>query len=75
MENQKTEQRLVEFSTSRIELVNDGSERQRQVYQLQNRSPSSLRVRAAIAKDSDPVKKIPTWSLYFYALFWHSFSW
>lgn len=56
MEEQKTEQRLVEFSTSRIELVNDGSERQRQVYQLQNRSPSSLRVRAAISKDSDTVR-------------------
>lgn len=51
----KRQQGLVEFSTSQIELVNDGSEQQRQVYQLQNRSPSSLRVRAAIAKDSDPV--------------------
>lgn len=57
MEEQKTEQRLVEFSASRIELVNDGSERQRQVHQLQNRSPNSLKVRAAISKDSDTVRK------------------
>jgi hypothetical protein len=46
---------LVEFSAERIELVSDGRERQRQVYQLQNRGASSVRVHAAISADSDPV--------------------
>ena len=45
----------MEFSTHQIELVNDGSERQRRSYQLQNRGPNSLRVRTAIAADSDQV--------------------
>lgn len=56
MEEKKEKQALVEFSTEGIELVNDGSQRQRQVYQLQNRGPTSLRVRAAIAANSDPVR-------------------
>ena len=48
---------LVEFSEERVELVNDGSERQRHVYQLQNRGPGSVRLRAAVAADSDPVSR------------------
>ena len=55
MEPKTKRQCLVEFSTSQIELVNDESERQRHSYQLQNRGPNSLRVRAAIAAESDPV--------------------
>ncbi|CAI8005307.1 hypothetical protein GBAR_LOCUS4137, partial [Geodia barretti] len=45
----------VEFSEERVELVNDGCQQQRHTYQLQNRGPGSVRVRAAIGADSDPV--------------------
>ena len=45
----------IEFSASQIWLVNDGTEQQRSVYQLQNRCTSSRRVRAAISKDSNTV--------------------
>jgi len=48
-------QNLVEFSAGQIQLENNGKERQRAVYQLQNRCPASKSVRAAISKDSDPV--------------------
>jgi hypothetical protein len=45
----------VDFSEERVELVNDGCQQQRHTYQLQNRGPGSVRVRAAIGADSDPV--------------------
>ena len=45
----------VEFSEERVELVNDGCQQQTHTYQLQNRGPGSVRVRAAIGADSDPV--------------------
>ncbi|CAI8019089.1 Cilia- and flagella-associated protein 47 [Geodia barretti] len=45
----------VEFSEERVELVNDGCQQQRHTYQLQNRGPGSVRVRAAIGADSDHV--------------------
>ena len=47
----------VEFSEKRVKLVNDGSEPQRHTYQLQNGGPASVRVRAAIGPDSDPVSQ------------------
>ena len=45
----------VEFSEERVKLVNDGCQQQRHTYQLQNRGPGSVRVRASIGADSDPV--------------------
>ena len=45
----------MEFSEERVELVKDGCQQQRHAYQLQNRGPGSVRVRAAIGADSDPV--------------------
>ena len=53
----------VEFSEERVELVNDGSREQRHSYQLQNRGPGSVRVRAAIGADSDPVSGTRTFLL------------
>ena len=47
----------LEFSEERVELVNDGCQKQRHTYQLQNRGPGSVRVRAAIGADSDPVSR------------------
>ena len=47
----------VEFSEERVKLVNDGCQQQRHTYQLQNRGPGSVRVRAAIGADSDPVSR------------------
>ena len=47
----------VEFSEEIVELVNDGFQQQRHTYQLQNRGPGSVRVRAAIGADSDPVSR------------------
>ena len=48
----------VEFSEERVEVVNDGCQQQRHTYQLQNRGPGSVRVRAAIGADSDPVSTL-----------------
>ena len=47
----------LEFSEERVELVNDGCQQQRHTYQLQNRGPGSVMVRAAIGADSDPVSR------------------
>ena len=47
----------VEFSEERVKLVNDGCQQQRHTYQLQNRGPGSVRVRASIGADSDPVSR------------------
>ena len=54
-EQQRWSNQQVEFSSERVDLVNEGREPQRHGYQLQNRGPCSVRVRAAIAADSDPV--------------------
>lgn len=55
MEEQKTSQGALEFSTNEIQLVNSGTEPYKATYQLQNRYHCLRRIRATIAKDSDPV--------------------
>lgn len=49
------DQVIVEFSVAKISLANDGRERQKATYYVQNRCSASRKVRVAVARGSDPV--------------------
>lgn len=46
---------VVEFSVDKIRLTNDGKERHKVTFHVQNRCSTSKRVRVAVDKHSDPV--------------------
>ena len=46
---------VVEFSVEKVRLVNDGRERQKATFYVQNRCSASKKVRVAVDKNSDPV--------------------
>lgn len=45
----------VEFSVDKVQLVNDGRERHKATFYVQNRFSASRKIRVAIDKRSDPV--------------------
>lgn len=45
----------MEFSVDKVQLVNDGRERHKAMFYVQNRFSASRKIRVAIDKRSDPV--------------------
>ncbi len=50
------DQNVVEFSVGKVRLTNDGRDHQKATFYVQNRCSASRKIRAAVAKHSDPVR-------------------